>query len=46
MNEEQCAPSFQMSQRIITGIDIGSHSVRAVITEYAPGSGLPRIFGM
>ena len=35
-----------MAQRIITGIDIGSHSVRAVITEYAPGSGLPRIIGM
>jgi cell division protein FtsA len=32
--------------RIITGIDVGSHSVRVVITEYQPGTGLPRIIGM
>lgn len=34
-----------MSKRIITGIDIGSHTVRVVITEYTPGAGLPHILG-
>lgn len=34
------------SSRIITGIDIGSHTVRVVITEYRPGEGLPRIIGL
>ena len=34
-----------MSKRIISGIDIGSHTVRVVITEYAPGTGLPHILG-
>lgn len=34
-----------MSKRIISGIDIGSHTVRVVITEYTPGSGLPHILG-
>lgn len=34
-----------MSKRIITGIDIGTHSVRVVITEYIPGEGLPHILG-
>lgn len=32
-------------KRTITGIDIGSHSVRVVIAEYTPGEGLPRIIG-
>jgi cell division protein FtsA len=35
-----------MSKRIITGIDIGSHSIRVVITEYTPGTGLPNIIGI
>ncbi len=35
-----------MNKRIITGIDIGTHTVRTVITEYVPGSGLPRIIGI
>lgn len=30
---------------IITGIDIGTHAVRVVISEYTPGAGLPRILG-
>lgn len=34
-----------MGKRIITGIDVGSHTVRAVITEYTPGEGLPHIIG-
>ena len=34
------------SKRIITGIDIGTHTVRVVITEHTPGSGLPHILGM
>jgi len=34
------------NKRIITGIDIGTHTVRVVITEYTPGEGLPRILGM
>ena len=34
-----------MSKRIITGIDIGSHTVRGVVTEYTPGAGLPHILG-
>ncbi len=35
-----------MSKRIITGIDIGSHTVRVVITEHAEGTGLPHIIGV
>ena len=35
-----------MKKRIITGIDIGTHSVRVVITEYTPGSGLPHVLGV
>lgn len=35
-----------MTKRIITGIDIGSHTIRVVITEYAHGSGLPTIIGL
>ncbi len=35
-----------MTKRIITGIDIGTHTVRVVITEYTPGTGLPHIIGM
>ena len=35
-----------MTKRIITGIDIGTHTVRVVITEYTPGAGLPHIIGM
>lgn len=35
-----------MNKRIITGIDIGSHTVRVVITEYTQGSGLPHIIGI
>ncbi len=40
-------PSFTfMSKRIITGIDIGTHSVRVVITEYSPSGGLPHVLGV
>ncbi len=35
-----------MKKRIITGIDIGTHSVRVVITEYAQGAGLPHVLGV
>ncbi len=35
-----------MSKRIITGIDIGTHSVRVVITEHTEGGGLPHIIGI
>ena len=35
-----------MSKRIITGIDIGTHSVRVVISEYTEGAGLPHILGV
>jgi cell division protein FtsA len=34
-----------MTRRIITGIDIGTHTVRVVITEYVDGGGLPHILG-
>jgi cell division protein FtsA len=34
------------NKRIITGIDIGTHTIRVVITEYTPGTGLPHIIGM
>lgn len=34
-----------MSKRIITGIDIGTHTIRVVITEYTPGGGPPHILG-
>lgn len=34
------------NKRIITGIDIGTHTVRVVITEYTKGEGLPHIIGM
>ncbi len=34
------------AKRIITGIDIGTHRVRVVITEYAEGGGLPKILGV
>ncbi len=34
------------NKRIITGIDIGSHTIRVVITEYTPGGGLPHIIGL
>lgn len=34
------------NKRIIAGIDIGTHAVRVVITEYIPGEGLPHILGM
>jgi cell division protein FtsA len=35
-----------MNKRIITGIDIGTHTVRVVITEYTQGAGLPHIIGI
>lgn len=35
-----------MAERIITAIDVGTHTVRVVIAEYLPGTGLPRILGM
>jgi cell division protein FtsA len=35
-----------MNKRIITGIDIGTHTVRVVITEYTQGGGLPHIIGI
>lgn len=35
-----------MTKRIITGIDIGTHSVRVVISEYNEGTGLPHIIGI
>ena len=35
-----------MTKRIITGIDIGTHTVRVVITEYEQGTGLPHIIGI
>jgi cell division protein FtsA len=35
-----------MTKRIITGIDIGSHTIRVVITEYTQGGGLPNILGI
>ncbi len=35
-----------MTQRIITGIDIGTHTIRVVITEYTQGGGLPHILGV
>ncbi|MDO8520616.1 MAG: cell division protein FtsA [bacterium] len=34
------------SKRIITGIDIGTNTIRVVITEYAVGAGLPHILGV
>ncbi len=34
-----------MSKRIITGIDIGTHTIRVVITEYTQGGGPPHILG-
>ncbi len=42
----RAAGTLQMTKRIITGIDIGTHTVRVVITEYTPGTGLPHIIGM
>ncbi len=35
-----------MTERIITGIDIGTHTIRVVITEYTQGAGLPHILGI
>ena len=35
-----------MAKRIITGIDIGTHSVRVVITEYTESGGLPHVLGI
>ena len=35
-----------MNKRIISGIDVGTHTVRVVITEYTQGAGLPHIIGM
>ncbi len=35
-----------MKKRIITGIDIGTNSVRVVITEYTQGGGLPHVLGV
>ena len=35
-----------MNNRIISGIDVGTHTVRVVITEYTQGAGLPHIIGM
>ena len=34
-----------MSKRIIAGIDIGTHSVRAIVAVQEPGSEFPRILG-
>lgn len=34
------------NKRIITGVDVGTHTVRVVITEHTQGMGLPRILGM
>ena len=34
------------NKRIITGIDIGSQTVRVVITEHTPGTPLPQIIGL
>lgn len=33
-------------KRIITGIDIGTHTVRVIIAEYARGEGLPKVIGV
>ena len=46
MSGTEHAFPFMANKRIITGIDIGTHTVRVVITEYTPGAGLPRIIGM
>lgn len=35
-----------MTKRIITGIDVGTHAIRVVVTEYEPGIGFPRIIGI
>lgn len=35
-----------MNKRTITGIDIGTHTIRVVITEYSAGTGLPHIIGL
>lgn len=35
-----------MAKRIITGIDIGSHTIRVVMSEYEQGEGLPKIVGI
>ncbi len=35
-----------MARRIITGIDIGTSSVRVVVSEYSGDEGFPRIIGM
>lgn len=35
-----------MAKRIISGIDIGTHTVRVIITEYDGTGALPRILGM
>lgn len=34
------------NKRIIAGIDIGTHTIRVVITEYVLGEGLPHILGI
>ena len=35
-----------MARHIITGIDIGTHTTRVVVTEYVPGKPFPRILGI
>lgn len=35
-----------MAKRIISGIDIGTHTVRVVISEHTDGGGLPHILGV
>src|SRR3990167_1985017 len=35
-----------MAKRIISGIDIGTHTVRVVIAEHTDGGGLPHILGV
>lgn len=35
-----------MSKTIITGIDIGTHGTRVVVSEYTKGSDLPTVLGM
>ncbi|KKW36953.1 MAG: Cell division protein ftsA [Candidatus Giovannonibacteria bacterium GW2011_GWA2_53_7] len=34
------------TKRIITGIDVGTHTVRVIIAEYTQGEGLPKVIGL
>ena len=46
MDEGYLSFPLTMSKRIITGIDIGTHAVRVVITEHPESGGLPHILGV